>query len=44
MSRLVSAALVALSLVAGSAAQAQSFTAPAGIPVQAAPGAAVQGR
>lgn len=36
MTRLATAALVALALAAGSAAQAQSYTAPAGIPAQAA--------
>ena len=44
MTRLVTAALIALSLAAGSAAQAQSYTAPAGIPTQAAPGGAVHDR
>lgn len=34
MTKIVSAALVAPSLVAGTAAQAQSYTAPAGIPAQ----------
>lgn len=38
MSRFVSATLVALSLIAGTAAQAQSYTAPAGIPARVAPG------
>ncbi|GEP09192.1 hypothetical protein [Methylobacterium gnaphalii] len=35
MTRLVSAAAVALSLVAATAAQAQSYTSPAGVPVSA---------
>ena len=39
MSRVLSASALALSLiVAGTAAQAQSYTAPAGIPASAAPG------
>ena len=42
MTKIVSAAFVALSLVAGTAAQAQSYTAPAGIPAQASH--AVSGR
>ena len=38
MTKIFSAVLVAASLVAGTAAQAQSYTAPAGIPTQTAPG------
>lgn len=44
MTKIVSAALVALSLVAGTAAQAQSYTAPAGISAQVAPGSTFKGR
>ena len=42
MTKIVSAAVLALSLVAGTAAQSQSYTAPAGIPAQASH--AVSGR
>ena len=38
MTKILSAVLVAASLVAGTAAQAQSYNAPAGIPTQTAPG------
>ena len=40
MSRLLAASVLALSLAAGTAAQAQSYTAPAGIPAATAPGGA----
>ena len=38
MTKILAVTLVAASLVAGTAAQAQSYNAPAGIPTQTAPG------
>ncbi|SFM32923.1 hypothetical protein [Methylobacterium pseudosasicola] len=40
MSRLLAASVLALTLAANTTAQAQSYTAPAGIPAAAAPGGA----
>lgn len=44
MTRLISASALVLSLLTGSAALAQSYTAPAGIPAAAAPGSVVVDR